>query len=212
MSAEALWQQLREEMLRAQAIGAIGAAPIDEHFIHAAAFLDALDGLLLDSAPRIVDLGSGAGLPGLVIAALLPAAEVVLLEGRTVRAEQLADRVDALGLAPRVEVLSARAEVAGRDPAWRGRFDVAVARGFAAPGVTAECAAPLLRVGGLLCVSEPPDADSAVRWPAGGCAEVGLVLRRGVTTPPAMVVLEQVDACAERYPRRVGIPSKRPLF
>ena len=61
-----------------------------------------------------------------------------------------------LGIGHRVSVLSSRAEIAGHQPQWRGSFDAVVARGFAAPGVTAECAAPLLRVGGLLCVSEPP--------------------------------------------------------
>jgi hypothetical protein len=95
-------------------------------------------------------------------------------------------------------------------PDLRGTQVAVVARAFAAPPVTAECAAPLLRVGGLLVVSEPPGAAGADRW--SGVAELGLgpaVHRPG---PPALVVLTQESACPLRYPRRTGIPAKRPLW
>lgn len=128
------------------------------------------------------------------------------------RCELLEDAIDALGFSDRVTVLSGRAEEAGRDPKWRGRFDVAVARGFAAPAVTAECAAPLLRVGGLLCVSEPPSSDPFSRWPEAGCAELGMAVERSISSPNSYVLLRQVEPCAGRFPRRVGVPSKRPLF
>lgn len=205
------WERLRAVLLDAQAIGAIGAAPVEEHIAHAAAFAVAL-GPALDGVTRVVDLGSGAGLPGLVLALLAPAAELFLLEGRQVRAEQLEASVRRLALTDRVSVLAVRAEAAGRDARWRASFDVAVARGFAAPGVTAECAAPLLRVGGLLCVSEPPEGDPRSRWPSTGCAEFGLRLLGAPAGPYSMALLEQGAPCPDRFPRRVGIPAKRPRF
>lgn len=160
---------------------------------------------------RIVDLGSGAGLPGLVIAALLPMAEIVLLEGSTRRAEFLEESVGSCGFDKRVSVVALRAEEAGRMPTLRGAFDVVVARAFGPPPVTAECAAPLLRVNGCLVVSEPPDAG--YRWPEAG---LGLLEMRPhapvVSSSYHYQVIQQVAACPGRFPRRVGVPTKRPLF
>ncbi len=110
-------------------------------------------------------------------------------------------------------VVSERAELAGRRPELRGRLDAVVARGFGPPAVTAECASPFLRVGGVLVVSEPPDAAATLsRWPGAGCAALGLELVRVLDAPFSFAVLRQVEPCADRYPRRVGIPEKRPLF
>lgn len=111
-----------------------------------------------------------------------------------------------------------RAEEAGRDPELRATFDLVTARGFGPPAVVAECAAPFLRPGGLLVVSEPP-AGEAARWPAAGLAPLGLepvgpplTLEVGSGQTGTYQVLHQRIACPERWPRRTGIPAKRPLF
>jgi 16S rRNA (guanine527-N7)-methyltransferase len=105
-----------------------------------------------------------------------------------------------------------RAEVLGRDGAHRGRYRLVTARGFGPPAATTECAAPLLEVGGRLIVSEPP-GTAGERWPAGPLAQLGLTLARVVATRAAgFAVLEQVAPCPAEYPRRAGIPVKRPLF
>jgi 16S rRNA (guanine527-N7)-methyltransferase len=157
----------------------------------------------------VVDLGSGGGVPGLVLAARWPSASVVLLDASERRTAFLSDA--AARLAPgRVTVCRARAEDAGRDPALRGLADLVTARGFGPPAVTAECAAPLLRVGGRLIVSEPPEGPG--RWPWEPLAEFGLAPLREIRAPAAYAVLVQVDPCPDRFPRRVGIPAKRPRF
>lgn len=202
---------LVELLADAQRIGAIGPAPLEQHLDHSLGFARALADLLPPS-PRIVDLGSGGGIPGLVLAEVFPEAHLTLLEGRTMRAERLLACVAELGWESRVAVIAARAEDVGHESAWRFHFDSAVARGFAAPPVTAECAAPLLVDGGLLCVSEPPGAAPFSRWPEAGCAEVGLSRVRALEAPHAFVVLRRSGPCAERYPRRVGVPQRRPLF
>jgi 16S rRNA (guanine527-N7)-methyltransferase len=129
------------------------------------------------------------------------------------RAAFLTEAVAVLGLERRVRVLAERAEVVGRDPAWRGGARVVVARGFGPPAVTAECGAPLLATGGRLVVSEPPDAD-ATRWPAPALEALGLAPERAVRIEggAAYQVLRQASWCPERFPRRVGIPTKRPLW
>jgi 16S rRNA (guanine527-N7)-methyltransferase len=115
-----------------------------------------------------------------------------------------------LELSGRVQVERARAELAGRNLSLRGRFDLVVARSFGPPAVTAECAAPFLRPGGQLVVTEPPDGPTD-RWPAPGLDLVGLLLTdRGVD--PGWVAFSQTRPCPPRYPRPVGQPAKRPLW
>lgn len=136
-----------------------------------------------------------------------PASRWVYLDANERRTAFLSDAVTDLDLADRVAVRRGRAEELGRAPDLRGGFDLVTARGFGSPAVTAECAAPFLRVGGYLVVSEPPDEID--RWDRDG---VGLVGLEPLGRFQGCQVLRQVTACPDRYPRRVGIPSKRPLF
>ncbi len=200
---------LLEALAASQAIGAIGPAPLADHIAHARAFAAILSPF---RPSRLLDLGSGGGLPGLVLAELLPATALTLLDGRTERGRLLVAAVELLGLRERVDVVAARAEVAGHDAALRHRFDAVVARGFGPPAVTAECAAPLLAEGGILVVSEPPDRNAGERWPAAGVGQLGLELVERRSAPVALAVLRSVRPCGERFPRRIGIPAKRPLF
>ena len=112
----------------------------------------------------------------------------------------------------RVTVVRARAEEYGREDTHRATFDLVVARSFGRPAVVAECAAPLLRVGGSLVVSEPP-AGSEGRWSAEGLTELGF----GAVVPSVadgnhLVRCPLASPTPDRYPRRVGQPTKRPLF
>ena len=196
----------------AQRIGILGPAPLVPQVEHASGFVTALGSDAFTDA-AVLDLGSGAGIPGLVIALSCPSATVTLLEGSTTRAARLQQGVESLDVGERVNVVARRAEEATRDPQLRGRFDVVVARGFAPPAPTAECAAGFLRVGGRLVVSEPPDASEGDgRWDARGLAVLGMQLESRRAVPWHFAVLRQDSACPARYPRRVGIPAKRPLF
>jgi 16S rRNA (guanine527-N7)-methyltransferase len=191
----------------ARAVGFLGPGPVTEHIEHAEGFVRARNA----PAPALaVDLGSGGGVPGLVLAARWPDCAIVLVDASERRTAFLRGAIERLRYA-RVSVRRDRAEVAGRDPALRGRADLVVARGFGPPAVTAECAAPLLRVGGRAIVSDPPD-DGDSRWPAAGLAKLGLRARRQIRVPASFRVLDQVSLCPDRFPRRVGIPAKRPLF
>jgi len=149
------------------------------------------------------------------VALALPSVELDLLDGREQRAEFLLGAVTALDLAGRVGVISCRAEEAARG-GRRGRYAAVLARGFGPPAVTAECGVGFLRPGGVLVVSEPPGGDGAVndqaRWPEEGVAQLGLRMAGRITTPRSLVLLEASATCPERFPRRVGIPAKRPLF
>ncbi|HZQ27155.1 MAG TPA: RsmG family class I SAM-dependent methyltransferase [Acidimicrobiales bacterium] len=158
-----------------------------------------------------LDLGTGAGVPGLVLALRWPDSAWVLLDGSRRRTALLEAAVAELGVADRVAVVCGRAEQVGHDLTYRGRFDLVTARSFGPPATTAECGAPFLRPGGVLVVSEPP-GDEGGRWPSEGLAELGLVAGPARTSRPRAQVLEAVSRCPDRYPRRVGVPAKRPLF
>jgi 16S rRNA (guanine527-N7)-methyltransferase len=198
---------LHDVLARAQRLGFIGPAPVISHLIHSQAFLP-----LVGPRDRVADLGSGAGLPGLVIAVARPEATVCLVEVAEGRADHLRRAILALGLEARVTVDQRPAEQVGRDPDLRGTFDVVTARGFGPPGVVAECAAPLLHAGGHLVVSEPPGSDGS-RW--AGVKETDLPFgAAGVQDPgqAAVASLRLETACPDRYPRAVGVPARRPLF
>ena len=169
---------------------------------HARAYQPHLDG----SPGTALDLGAGGGVPGLVLAFDDPTRPWVLLDGSTKRAAFLVRSVEALGL-EHVRVRCDRAEAV---PDLRGSCGAVVARSFGAPAVTAECAAPLLAVGGVLVVSEPPGASGDDRWR--GAAELGLGPATVVTGPPSLAILRQERPCPPQYPRRTGIPTKRPLW
>lgn len=153
-------------------------------------------------------------MPGLALAMLWRQARVTLVDAMAKRTRWLEQACRELGIEGRCRVVQRRAEVLGHDPAYRERFEVVTARAFGAPAITAECAAPLVAVGGRLVVSEPPAPDSH-RWPEHGLRAVGLGPARRVGNPdvPATVaVMDKLVATPERYPRRVGIPAKRPLW
>jgi len=197
---------------RAQDAGLLGPADIEDHLRHAERFRDALAGSAEDQPVRALDLGTGAGLPGLVLAAWWPSSTWVLMDGKQKRAALLSTAVRGLepGLADRVEVRCARAEAMAHEPQWREQFDLVVARSFGPPAVVAECAAGFLRIGGRLAVSEPPpgEDDTVSRWPA-SVEQLGL--ERGACAA-SIQLLHKTEPTGTTFPRRIGMPAKRPLF
>ena len=195
-------------LVEGRELGFLGPGPVEAHRDHAAAFVAAL----AHRPPGLgIDLGSGGGVPGLVLATTLPAWRWELVESGARRAAFLDRAVARLGLQDRVQVVAGRAEDLGRTPRARARADAVTARSFGPPPVTAECAAPLLRPGGVLLVSEPP-GGSGERWDADRLAALGLALAEQRAGPPAVAVLVQATPCPARFPRKAGIPGKRPLW
>ena len=193
---------------QARELGFLGPGPVEDHLSHARAYLPALP--RVGRGGVIVDLGTGGGVPGLPLAMWRQDLTWVLVDAMVKRASFVLTAVEELGIA--AEVLEIRAEDMAAAPQWRRAVDVVVARSLAAPGVTAEYAAALLRVGGKAVIAEPPGGDPS-RWPAEGLAKLGL--RRGpvLFAPTATLqVLEQAEECPERFPRRTGMAAKAPLF
>lgn len=201
-------QALEELLLDARAAGFLGPGPVHPHIDHALGYIDVVRGL----PGACVDLGSGGGVPALPLALAWPASTWHLVEAHARKAGFLERAIESLGLAARMRVVHGRAEEVGRDGSLRARADLVVARGFGPPAVVAECAAPLLRVGGHLVVSEPPHPDDT-RWPVAGLDLLGLAPDPAPDGDQhSYRSLVQATICADRYPRRVGVPAKRPLW
>lgn len=199
--------------------GALGPGPVGRHVEHSLA----LATIVGHSPTAMVDLGSGGGVPGLVLALGWPDARVVLVDSMVKRCAWLREAAIELGLTNCV-VVEDRAERVARSPEHRAAYDLVVARAFGPPAVTAECAAPLLGIGGRLLVSEPPQDGGRSdegrsdewphdrgRWPAERLAELGLsgatLTSTGQTTA---AILVKEGPTADRWPRRA--PAKRPLW
>lgn len=198
---------LQQILERSKTEGFLGPGPLDLHIDHARGLAQAFP----DFSGTFCDLGSGGGLPGLVLLDAWPNSTGVLLDGSTRRCAFLVEALEDLRLDHRATVLEGRAEELAHTEV-RGTFDLVVARSFAAPPVTAECAAPLLKEGGHLMVAEPPDGG-AVRWPAAGLEIVGLTYETDHRSPQALAaVMRKQGVTPDRYPRRVGVPAKRPLW
>jgi 16S rRNA (guanine527-N7)-methyltransferase len=116
-----------------------------------------------------------------------------------------------LDLEDRIIVVCERAEVAAHAPEHRFAFDAVLARSFGPAAVVAECAVGFLELGGSLVVSDPPEpADD--RWPPEGLADLGLELEAIQGPQPRIARLRRTGDVADRWPRRVGVPAKRPLW
>jgi 16S rRNA (guanine527-N7)-methyltransferase len=195
----------------AQRRGFLGPEPVEHHLEHSRDLADAIGGC----AGTFLDLGSGGGVPGLVLALDWPDGHGVLLDSQQRRCEFLEHVVERLGLGGRVRVRCGRAEDLARAPDLRGTVDLVVARSFGRPAVTAECAVGFLRGGGSLVVTEPPEGtfDLETRWPEEGLRSLGLGSPEPVRSGSAGAV--KIRAHAEpdgRWPRRVGRPAKSPLW
>jgi 16S rRNA (guanine527-N7)-methyltransferase len=203
-----------EVLGRSAALGFLGDAPLTEQVDHALGFVFSAEAEL-DRAPlSVVDLGTGGGLPGVVLRSCWPDCRLILLDANQRRTEFLAGIADRWKGRGEVEVVRGRAEETARSPRFRQQFDLVVSRSFGVPAVAAECGAPFLVVGGLMVVSEPPGDPLADRWPAEGLARVGLQAGDRIRLDGrfGFQALRKSHPTDERYPRRVGIPAKRPLF
>ena len=198
--------EILQEGIRAGQIG----LPSEPHGNHAMGFLAFLNELEQFEG-HAVDLGSGVGIPGLILADACPTTTWTLVERRSGRTDLLRRAVKRLGLDDRVEVFVGDAVEAARS-SLRGTVDWVTARSFGPPADTAECATGFLRAGGSLLTSEPFDADSTQRWPAEEVeTAAGLVRSQEWTTETGRYLrFERNDAALPDLPRKGA--RKKPLF
>src|SRR6266481_1161343 len=168
----------------------------------------------LSDVTTLVDVGSGGGLPGLPLKIMVPRLEVTLVEADGRKAAFLTQACARLGLSG-ARVVGRRAEDAAHDGDLREAFDVAVARALAPMPVLAELCLPLVRVGGRLLAqkTDREDLDAARRAidTLGGAMNSVVAAPSSIRGAGTVVVVDKVRPTPAAYPRRPGIPSRRPL-
>ena len=200
--------QLTAVLQRAQTLGHIGPGSVQEYVEHAQCHLRAAQP---GPATHWCDLGSGGGLPGLVVAIERPDLRLTLIDRSASRTEFLAQALEHLDLKVNVEVVNGDAAVLAHEARFRGAFHGVFSRSFGPPATTAECAIGFLMVDGYLVVSEPP-ATTLDRWPSEELKSLGYGEVEFIEGPPRFARLGLVTPPGPETPRAWKHVSKRPLF
>ncbi len=184
------------------------------HFLDSLAVIQAVP---LMPGQRVIDVGTGAGFPGLPLRLIRGQIELTLLEATAKKTDFLTHLVKRLNL-NNVRILTSRAEEAGQVATDRERHDVVLARAVAQMSVLAEYLLPLCKVGGRCvalkgesAVAEARQAEHALRILGGRLEKVIPVELPQVAETHYLVVIEKIAATPDKYPRRAGMPAKRPL-
>lgn len=186
------------------------------HFLESAALIPVLaeEGLSLRDR-ALIDVGSGAGIPGVPLKILEPSLRVTLVEAKQRKAEFLQALLPELGLT-NVTILTKRAEEAGHDPEQREQYDFAVAKALAPLRTLLELTLPFLRMGGVVLAPKGKEAENEVKdardslQTLNGSLRVIADLPRS-EPPQKAVLVDKVLPTPLRFPRRPGMPAKRPL-
>ena len=193
--------------------------PVQVERLH---FLDSLTVSLalpaqVKSGGTLCDVGSGAGFPGVPLKIAFPGIKLTVVDSSAKRAGFLERLVSVLGLAD-VEVINGRAEDLGQRPEFRERFDVVASRAVAETRVLLEYALPLCRIGGLVIMQKKGDVQEEVERASGALCELGGGGLKMVDVPEEVLegqrklaVVKKTSSTPSQYPRRAGIPAKRPL-
>lgn len=191
----------------------------DAHQIRIKHFLDSLTCLSVVRYPceRVIDVGTGAGFPGVPLKIVYPGIQLTLVESVGKKADFCRHLVKTLRLEG-VQVVQERAEIVGQMPAHRQQYDWAIARAVAIMPVLVEYLLPLVRLGGAMLAmkgesapAETQQAEYAIRLLGGHLRKLNPVTLPGVVEERYLVVVDKVATTPDTYPRRVGIPAKRPL-
>ena len=189
----------------------LGPVPFDQQIEHATGFAQSWSDVAEGVPTSFLDLGSGGGLPGLVLFDLWRC-QATFLDSMEKRTAFLREVLLWDGAPEGGHVETGRAEALARTLRLTESFDLVTARSFGPPAVAAECATRFLKVGGYLIVSEPPNDDSASRWKPDAVGQLGLHVIQRVRHGAAYQILKKVRATPDRFPREVGVPGKSPLF
>ena len=167
---------------------------------------------------RLIDVGSGAGMPGIPLKVAFPETRLVLLESRAKKAAFLTEAVDRLGL-DNVSIVTGRAEEVAHRPQFRERFNIAVSRAVALLPTLVELTLPFCAVGGTVIAQKIGDieaevvsASAAIHQLGGELRQVKTVEVEGLAGERRLIVIDKAAPTPISYPRRPGIPAKRPLL
>jgi 16S rRNA (guanine527-N7)-methyltransferase len=192
----------------------------DSESIRTKHFLDSLSCVLawkMNPPNRLIDVGTGAGFPGIPLKILYPNLKLTLVESVGKKAMFCQHMVGVLGL-EHVDVIQARAEELGQDANQREKYDWAVARAVANLNVLGEYLIPLVHVGGSMLAqkgesgpAEAQSAENAMKILGGKLRQLIPVNLPGIAEDRYLILVDKIAATPPKYPRKPGIPAKQPL-
>ncbi len=189
---------------------------VERHFADSVSLVMAFPDWERESAGKeVIDVGSGAGLPGIPLKIMYPRIRLTLLDSQSKRTDFLKAAAEELALSE-TRVIRSRAEDAGADPAYRERYDYCVSRAVAPLKVLLEFCLPFVKVGGIFVAYKSAEADEELRAAAEALRTLGgeaiNVCRFSLgDAQRALVVIKKTGATPEKYPRKAGKPAKKPL-
>jgi 16S rRNA (guanine527-N7)-methyltransferase len=164
----------------------------------------------------LLDVGTGAGIPGIPMKLFLPRIRLVLLDSVAKKTAFLKHVTAKLGL-QHVEVVTGRAEEVAHQPDYREKFDLVVSRALSKLSTTAELTLPFCRQGGFFIAQKKEPVEEELSRAAGAIDVLGGKVKEvrkvdlELLEGRSLVIVEKVSSTPERYPRRTGVPTKRPL-
>jgi 16S rRNA (guanine527-N7)-methyltransferase len=166
----------------------------------------------------VIDIGTGAGLPGIPLKIARPGIKLTLLEATTKKARFLQYVIEKLGLRD-IETVTGRAEDIAHKKGYREKYDLALSRAVAELPVSVELALPFCTKGGMFIAQKKGDIEQEIRQAAKAIAEMGGKLHDikpieidELKEGRKLVIIDKVELTPEKYPRRAGIPAKRPII
>ncbi len=189
-----------------------------KHFLDSLTVTLAWPQPLMDTGLRLIDVGTGAGIPGIPLKIMLPNIELVLLESTTKKADFLHHVENKITL-DNVEIVVGRAEDVAHLSEYREKFDIVLSRAVASLPALVELTLPFCIIGGSFIAQKKGDinqeissAARAIDMLGGNLREVKNIDLEEFGDERQLIVIDKVSPTPEKYPRRAGMPKKRPIL
>lgn len=187
---------------------------IDKHFLDSLAVKRMYD---LNGNVSVIDVGTGAGFPGIPLKIVFPDIHIVLLDSLNKRVKFLKDVVEALGF-ENIECIHGRSEDVGKIDKYREKFDLCVSRAVANLSVLSELCIPFVKIGGKFISYKAGNSEEEIRDAKVAVTKLGGKIRRvekfslpGTELERVFVEIEKIKETQKKYPRKAGLPERMPL-
>lgn len=188
---------------------------VEKHFVDSLALIKAVD---IQKIHNIIDIGTGAGFPGIPLKIVFPQLNVTLLDSLNKRIRFLNTVIENTGLKG-IEAIHGRAEDYAKQPDYRENYDLCVSRAVANLATLSEYCIPYIRIGGIFVSYKSEDVEQEVECSKNAISLLGGNIKEtvrfqlpGTDIGRSFIIIEKEKMTSEKYPRKAGLPSKEPLI